>query len=117
MATLITKEGLPLSALDALVELGYTAAELEAVINPRTLRHRRARGENLSVEEADRVVRLTRVALATERVFGDKTKAWAWLRKANPRLDGYAPMTLLETETGARAVEEELVQVDEGMYT
>jgi len=116
MATLITTEGLPLSALEALTELGYTTAELQAVINPRTLRHRRARREALSAEESDRVVRLTRVALATERVFGDKAQAWVWLRKANPRLDGLTPMTLLATETGARVVEEELVQVDEGMF-
>lgn len=116
MASYISTQGLPLTALDALVEMGYTTAELQAVINPRTLRHRRSRGEALSVEESDRVVRLTRVALAAERVLADKAKAWVWLRRRNPRLDGYSPMTLLATETGARAVEEELVQIDEGMF-
>jgi putative toxin-antitoxin system antitoxin component (TIGR02293 family) len=117
VASLISSRGLPLTALDALVELGYTTGELgQAVINPRTLRHRRARKEPLSVEEADRVVRLTRVALAAERVFGDKGQAWTWLRRSNPRLDGQTPMALLVTETGARAVEEELVQIDEGMF-
>jgi putative toxin-antitoxin system antitoxin component (TIGR02293 family) len=116
MAALIMREGLPLSALDALVEMGYTTIELQAVINPRTLRHRRARHEPLSMEEADRVVRLIRVALAAERVLGDKAQAWTWLRRPNSRLDNHSPMTLLATETGARAVEEELVQVDEGMF-
>jgi putative toxin-antitoxin system antitoxin component (TIGR02293 family) len=115
MASLIMREGLPLSALDALVEMGYTTVELQAVINPRTLRHRRAKREPLSMEEADRVVRLVRVALAAERVLGDKAQAWIWLRRSNPRLDNHTPMALLATETGARAVEEELVQVDEGM--
>jgi putative toxin-antitoxin system antitoxin component (TIGR02293 family) len=61
-------------------------------------------------------VRLTRVALAAERVFADQAQAWTWLRRKNPRLDGHSPMTLLATETGARAVEEELVQIDEGMF-
>jgi putative toxin-antitoxin system antitoxin component (TIGR02293 family) len=116
MAWLITAEGLPLTSLDALVTMGYTTIELQSVINPRTLRHRRARNEPLSVEESDRVVRLLRVALAAERVFGDKDQAWTWLRRTNPRLDNQSPMTLLATETGARAVEEELVQVDEGMF-
>jgi putative toxin-antitoxin system antitoxin component (TIGR02293 family) len=116
MAALIMREGLPLSALDALVEMGYTTIELQAVINPRTLRHRRAKHEPLSMEEADRVVRLIRVALAAERVLGDKAQAWIWLRRQNPRLDNHSPMTLLATETGARAVEEELVQVDEGLF-
>lgn len=116
MAALIMREGLPLTALDALIEMGYTTIELQAVINPRTLRHRRAKRENLSMEEADRVVRLVRVALAAERVLGDKAEAWTWLRRPNPRLDNLTPMTLLATETGARAVEEELVQIDEGMF-
>jgi putative toxin-antitoxin system antitoxin component (TIGR02293 family) len=116
MAWLITAEGLPLTSLDALVTMGYTTIELQSVINPRTLRHRRARNEPLSVEESDRVVRLLRVALAAERVFGDKDQAWTWLRRTNPRLENQSPMTLLATETGARAVEEELVQVDEGMF-
>jgi putative toxin-antitoxin system antitoxin component (TIGR02293 family) len=116
MASLIASEGLPLTALDALITMGYTTIELQAVINPRTLRHRRSRREPLSVEESDRVIRLLRVALAAERVFGDKEQAWIWLRRTNPRLDDKSPMTLLATETGARAVEEELVQVDEGMF-
>jgi putative toxin-antitoxin system antitoxin component (TIGR02293 family) len=116
VASYISAQGLPLSALDGLVELGYTTAELQAVINPRTLRHRRSREENLSVEESDRVIRLTRVALAAERVLGDRDRAWGWLRQKNPRLDGHTPMALLATETGARAVEEELVQIDEGMF-
>jgi putative toxin-antitoxin system antitoxin component (TIGR02293 family) len=88
----------------------------ELVINPRTLRHRRARGERLSPEESDRVIRLGRTLSSAERTFGDRDRAWRWLRKANRSLGGHRPLDLLATETGARAVEESLIRLDEGMF-
>ena len=43
-ATMIRGEGLPLAALRELVALGFSMPEVQRlVINPRTLRHRRAR--------------------------------------------------------------------------
>ena len=115
--SLIRKQGLALTALDDLADLGFSMKELqELVINPRTLRHRRLRRERLSVEESDRVVRLAHMLLAAERTFGDRARAWRWLRKANRSLGGHRPLDLLGTETGARAVEEALVRLDEGMF-
>src|SRR5262249_6694888 len=96
--------------------LGFSMGEVQAlVINPR-LRHRRARGERLSAEESDRGIRLGRTLSLTERTFGDRDRAWRWLRKANRSLGGHRPLDLLATETGARAVEESLIRLDEGMF-
>jgi putative toxin-antitoxin system antitoxin component (TIGR02293 family) len=113
---MIRAEGLPLDALHDLVTLGFSMNEVqEMVINPRTLRHRRARGERLSAEESDRVIRLERTLSSAERTFGDRDRAWRWLRKTNRSLGGQRPVDLLATETGARAVEESLIRLDEGM--
>lgn len=114
---MIRQQGLPLDALQDLVALGFSMKEMqELVINPRTLRHRRARRERLSPEESDRVVRLARTVSSAERTFGDREHAWRWLRKPNRSLRGHRPLDLLATETGARAVEESLIRLDEGMF-
>lgn len=118
LAAAITAEGLPLSSLDELAAMGFTAAELGAlVINPRTLRHRRSRNEMLSLEEADRAVRLARIFRQAEEVYGDRPRAWDWLRTPNASLEHHVPVMLLQTETGARIVEEALTRIDEGIFT
>lgn len=117
LATAITERGLPLGALDELERLGFTAAELGLlVINPRTYRHRRARDEALSVDEADRAVRLARVCKHAVHVFGTLERAFSWLRTPNASLARSVPMALLQTETGARVVEEALIGIEHGIF-
>jgi putative toxin-antitoxin system antitoxin component (TIGR02293 family) len=116
-ATRIRGRGFPLDALRELLALGFSMRELqELVINPRTLRHRRRRHERLSGDESDRVVRLAHAFSSAERTFGDRERAWRWLRKSSRSLGSERPIDLLATETGARAVEELLVRLDEGMF-
>ena len=108
--------GLPLSFLDSLLALGVSTAEVhELVVKPRTLSHRRDKGQPLSVDESDRAVRVARIIEQAAQVFGDRDKAMRWLRKPKRRFDGRTPMDILLTETGGRLVEEMLIQVDEGM--
>jgi uncharacterized protein (DUF2384 family) len=38
------------------------------------------------------------------------------MRQPKKRFEGETPMQLLQTEAGARLVEEMLIQIDEGMY-
>lgn len=114
---LIVGAGLDVATLDRLAAVGFERRELfELVIPQRTLTHRKNRGEPLSAEESDRAVRLARVSALAERVFANHDKAWRWLRRPTPIFDARAPMELLATETGARAVEEELYRIDEGMF-
>ena len=105
------------SAIKRLVALGLQQAEIDAVIIPRrTLQHRRSRREKLTVEESDRVLRAIRVLSLGESVYGNRERALAWLRKPHVRLDGRAPLSLLNTDTGSRIVDELLIQIDEGMF-
>src|SRR5580700_1874177 len=105
------------AVINRLISLGLQRSEIDAAIIPlRTLQHRRSRRERLTVEESDNVLRVIRVLALAESVYGSRERALAWLRNPHPRLDGRAPLSLLNTDTGSRIVEELLVQIDEGMF-
>jgi putative toxin-antitoxin system antitoxin component (TIGR02293 family) len=113
----LVEGGLPTENLGLLREKGLTFSEVsEIVISPRTLKHRRARGEALSHEESDRLVRVARVVALAEEVFGDREKALLWLRSPDDRIGNRSPMSLLQTESGGRLVETMLWQIDENVY-
>lgn len=107
---------LPLNVIDRLLAEGVTKQEIDLVAPPRTLAHRRANAESLTVEESDRAVRLARVVAQTESVFGNKDRAMAWLRQPMKRFEGNTPIEMLATDVGSRLVEEVLVQIDEGFF-
>lgn len=112
----LVRRRLPVSAVAALSKRGVTEGEICQLVLPRrTLTHRRNRGEALTRDESDKMVRLARITALAEQVFGSDEKAGRWMRKAKRRFDGETPLAMLATEAGARLVEEMLVQVDEGM--
>jgi putative toxin-antitoxin system antitoxin component (TIGR02293 family) len=94
----------------------FSEEELNAVVIPkRTLARRMRAGEPLTTEETDRALRLARIATQADRVFGDREKSARWLRKPNRAAGQQAPIVLLETETGAKLVEDLLVRIEYGM--
>jgi putative toxin-antitoxin system antitoxin component (TIGR02293 family) len=112
----LVERRLPTRALDGLRRAGLSDEEIYSLVVPRrTLAHRRARREPLSREESDRVVRVARIAAMAEQVFGDRERAWRWLRAAKRQLQGRSPLQLLATEAGAHLIEELLYRIDEGM--
>lgn len=113
----IVKRQLPPSAINRLLVLGLTRADINQLVIPlRTLQHRRSRREKLSVEESNRVLRLMRALSQAENVYGTRERALAWLRRPNTQLAGQSPLSLLDTDSGIRIVDELLVQIDEGMF-
>lgn len=112
----LVEERLSSQAIDALRRSGLTDDEVYSLVVPRrTLTHRRARREPLSRDESDRVVRVARVVALCEEVFGERERAWRWLRDVKRQFQRRAPLELLATEAGARLVEELLYRIDEGM--
>ena len=106
----------PTSKLDDLRKLGFSNEELFRIVAPRrTLARRKEKGEPLSAVESDRALRLERIAEHAERVFGSGEKAQRWLRSEIIALEGARPIDLLQSETGAHIVEEELIRIDFGM--
>src|SRR5438309_510778 len=76
----IVYRGIRLAVLGHVARAGFSKQEIERFIIPaRTWRHRRTKRESLSIEESDRVVRLTRIQALAEDVFGDIEKANKWL--------------------------------------
>jgi len=97
---------LPLAALKGLARAGLSEQEIERFVIPqRTRRHRAERNQPLTVEESDRAVRLMRIQALAEETFGDTAKANRWLRKELGELGGEAPLSVAQTEAGARVVE------------
>jgi putative toxin-antitoxin system antitoxin component (TIGR02293 family) len=106
---------IPLRALVHVKRSGFSDREIEHFVIPgRTLRHREARKEPLTVEESDRLVRLARVQAIAEDVLGDQEKANLWLRAGLGILGGQAPIEVARTESGARVVEQLLAKIDWG---
>ena len=106
------------NALRSLETRGYSEDEIYALVVPRrTLARRLKHHEHLTVEETDRAIRLARVAELAERVFGDKEKAYRWMRKPKLELGRATPLTYLASEAGARTVEEMLWRIDDGILS
>jgi putative toxin-antitoxin system antitoxin component (TIGR02293 family) len=96
---------------------GYSEEEIFALVVPkRTLARRKAAEEPLTVEETDKALRLGRIALQAERVFGEPEKAHRWMRKAKRELKGETPLAFLASEAGARVVEEMLFRIEHGIF-
>ena len=106
---------IPLRVLMCIKRIGFSDQEIWRYIIPaRTQRHRKARRERLTVEESDRLVRLTRIQALAEDVLGDAEKANRWLREALRVLDDKMPLDVAQTDSGARVVEQILAKIDWG---
>lgn len=104
--------GFPTVTLSALAEHGVTDREIaRLIINPRTLAHRRAKGQRLTVEESDRAARVARTVALAERTFANRDKANRWLHKKLLTLDDLRPIDLIRTNAGARLVEDALIRI------
>jgi putative toxin-antitoxin system antitoxin component (TIGR02293 family) len=113
----MVERGLPTDSITYLREKGLTFSEVSEIVIPaRTLKHRKTRGDQLSHEETDRLVRVARILGLAEHVFRNHEKALAWLRSPDDRINNRTPLSLLQTESGGRLVESMLWQIDEGVY-
>lgn len=110
--------GFPVEFIEMVLRrLGFTSGEIYSLVIPaRTLKHRKAKQQHLSLEETERAIRLQRIALLSGKIFGSPEKAFRWLRTHQQRLDGRTPLAMLRTEVGGNLVEEMLYQIDEGIY-
>lgn len=107
----------PVERVDHLRQLGVSDTEIHRIVAPRrTLARRKQSGEMLSAAESDRVLRIERIWDLGRRVFASEEKFARWMRKENRALDNVRPIELLETETGAHLIEEELHRIDFGLF-
>ncbi|MGB7547091.1 MAG: antitoxin Xre/MbcA/ParS toxin-binding domain-containing protein [Terracidiphilus sp.] len=116
----LVREGLPVKALLLLAErLDLKQAEISEKIGipRRTLTRRLAQHERLTAAESDRAVRLAQVYSTAAETLGDEEKAAAWLKTPNRALRGGRPLDQLDTDPGAREVEDVLGRIAYGVYS
>jgi putative toxin-antitoxin system antitoxin component (TIGR02293 family) len=114
----LVEQGLPTENLEFLKSKGLTFTEMaNTVISPRTLKHRKARGENLSSGETERAVRVASIIRLAEHVFGNSETALRWLRHSSDRLNERTPLSLLNTEAGGREIESMLHGIAHGIFS
>jgi len=134
----LIKKGIPWGVISHIKKAFNLPDEVIAKIigvSPRTIARRRlnvratvkpagtasarskAASERLSPVESDRVYRFARIIALAEDVFEDKEEALEWLKSPQYGLGGYVPFDMLQTDAGAREVEELLIRIDYGVIS
>jgi len=113
------QKGLPYASVVALtktyqIDVKRLAAVL--AIPERTLA-RRKQEKRLRPDESDRVFRVARIGALAEEAFGDREKAVRWLHRPNRALGNAVPLHHIDTELGAREVEDVLGRIAHGVYS
>jgi len=81
------------------------------------LTRRLSRHSRLTAAESDRTVRLARVYATAVEMIGNTGKAAEWLRTPNRALGGEVPIDQLDTDLGAKEVENILGRIAYGVYS
>lgn len=114
-------DGLPRKAAQAVrSHLDLTEQELahSLGISQKTLqRQAKAAVERLSPTQGDRLYRLARIVAFAEEVLEDPERAHRWLREPQRGLGSRRPLDLLQTEAGAREVEDLLGRIEYGVLS
>jgi putative toxin-antitoxin system antitoxin component (TIGR02293 family) len=110
------REGFRPSVVEQLMRAsGLTLKELAGALDlsPRSLQRRRRSGR-LARYESDRLYRLARIVAIASEFLGDHERALHWLKRPNHALGGIAPVAAIDTELGARQVENILGRIAYG---
>jgi putative toxin-antitoxin system antitoxin component (TIGR02293 family) len=116
----LVRKGLPATSVTALakkLDVANAVLSHKLGIPQRTLTRRLSRESRLTAAESDRTVRLARVYAHAVAMIGDEEKAVEWLRTPNRALGGERPLDQLDTDLGARAVEDILGRIAYGVYS
>lgn len=116
----LVRKGLPAGSVTALAEklrLGNGVLSRKLGIPQRTLTRRLSQASLLTPAESDRTVRMARVYANAVEMIGDQDKAIEWLNTPNRALGGERPLDRLDTDVGARMVEDVLGRIAYGVYS
>jgi putative toxin-antitoxin system antitoxin component (TIGR02293 family) len=105
----LLRQGLSVSILGNVREnSGFTVMELaDSLSIPKSTRMRMLERRNrMGPGESDRVYRLASILTLAEKAIGDREEAQPWLRQPSHVLGNQTPLRALETEIGARRVEQ-----------
>jgi putative toxin-antitoxin system antitoxin component (TIGR02293 family) len=115
----LLRKGLPYEALESVtdkLDISVEVASVALQLARRTLA-RRKESNRLDAQESERIVRLAGIAAHATSILGTIEKAKRWLTADNRALGGAAPISLLDTDVGTRAVEDVLLRIEHGVYS
>jgi len=113
------REGFPPVVVEKLLRAsGLTLKELASALDlsPRSLQRRRRTGR-LARYESDRLYRLARILAIANEYLGSHERAVRWLKRPNRALGGLPPVRAIDTELGARQVENILGRIAYGGFS
>jgi putative toxin-antitoxin system antitoxin component (TIGR02293 family) len=97
-------------------EAGVATDELIAsgIIPRRTFTHSK-QNQRFTPAQSARLARFFRIQQKAKGTFGSAETAMQWLKRPTKPLHDNAPVSLLDTEEGARLVEDLLTRIDHGI--
>ncbi|MEI8389713.1 MAG: antitoxin Xre/MbcA/ParS toxin-binding domain-containing protein [bacterium] len=111
------EEGFSFEVIEELItENKFSLQEIIELVLPNRTYYRRKKEMRLNSEESDIVANLFNLTEFAEEVFGDKEKAYNWLRRINRSLKSRKPIALLKTAFGRKIVEDVLSRIAYGVY-
>lgn len=110
----VIKHGIPAQALKYYWTNYDGEKSLQWICVDRTYRRRLKDKDLLNPVQTQRLFRLARTELLAKEAFSSLEKARKWLRRENRVFDGATPLSMLETDIGAKLVEEELQKINYG---
>ena len=109
------REGFPHEVLGELMRSsGLTLQEMANALDLSSRSLQRRRRGRLARVESDRLYRMARLLALARESLGDGARASRWLRRSNRALGGVAPLAAIDTELGARQVENLLGRIAYG---
>jgi putative toxin-antitoxin system antitoxin component (TIGR02293 family) len=109
------REGFPHAVLQEIIRAsGLTLQELATALDLSSRSLQRRRRGRLARFESDRLYRMARLLALARETMGNGERAIRWLKRTNRALGGLAPIAAIDTELGARQVENLLGRIAYG---
>lgn len=116
----LIRQGFPYKAgkhVRALLNLSLPAFTVLIDISESTWARVQRSNKRLSKEASGRLYRVARIFSLAVEVLEDEEKAKEWLRREQVGLGGKSPLVLMETEAGAKEVEDLLWRIEYGVIS
>ena len=113
------KTGLPVSLFDQLqgaIDVPSNTLAAVTQIAPRTLTRRKKEGR-LQTDESERLLRISLLFTRAQEVLGNLENARVWFKSPKVALGGKTPLEYVDTEPGAREVEDLLGRLEHGVFS